>query len=200
MSPNFSIYPQFMFHLRRSQFLQVFNNSPDETAFYRHVINREDVTNSLIMIQPTLTSYAFNQPPAPVLLDSLSAQPEVILLLDTFFHILIWHGETIAQWRREGYQDNPEYQGFKVLLEQPRADAQELLVDRFPIPRYIECDQGGSQARFLLSKLNPSTTHQSGGSYYGQQQQPQSQPIFTDDVNLQVFMEHLKKLSVAGTS
>ena len=35
LSDNFSIYPQFMFHLRRSQFLQVFNNSPDETAFYR---------------------------------------------------------------------------------------------------------------------------------------------------------------------
>lgn len=37
LAPNFSIYPQFMFHLRRSQFLQVFNNSPDETAFYRFV-------------------------------------------------------------------------------------------------------------------------------------------------------------------
>lgn len=35
LTDNFSIYPQFMFHLRRSQFLQVFNNSPDETAFYR---------------------------------------------------------------------------------------------------------------------------------------------------------------------
>ena len=33
---NFSLYPQFMFHLRRSQFLQVFNNSPDETTFYRY--------------------------------------------------------------------------------------------------------------------------------------------------------------------
>lgn len=31
----FSMYPQFMFYLRRSQFLHVFNNSPDETAFYR---------------------------------------------------------------------------------------------------------------------------------------------------------------------
>jgi protein transport protein SEC23 len=37
LGDNFSIYPQFMFHLRRSQFLQVFNNSPDETAFYRWV-------------------------------------------------------------------------------------------------------------------------------------------------------------------
>ena len=36
LAPNFSIYPQFMFHLRRSQFLQVFNNSPDETIYYRY--------------------------------------------------------------------------------------------------------------------------------------------------------------------
>ena len=35
LAENFSLYPQFMFHLRRSQFLQVFNNSPDETSFYR---------------------------------------------------------------------------------------------------------------------------------------------------------------------
>jgi protein transport protein SEC23 len=35
LTPTFSIYPQFMFHLRRSQFLQVFNNSPDETSYYR---------------------------------------------------------------------------------------------------------------------------------------------------------------------
>jgi hypothetical protein len=27
-----------------------------------------------------------------------------ILLLDSFFHVLIWHGETIAQWRKAGYQ------------------------------------------------------------------------------------------------
>ena len=37
LAENFSLYPQFMFHLRRSQFLQVFNNSPDETAYYRSV-------------------------------------------------------------------------------------------------------------------------------------------------------------------
>merc|ERR1711959_712992 len=30
LTETFSLYPQFMFHLRRSQFLQVFNNTPDE--------------------------------------------------------------------------------------------------------------------------------------------------------------------------
>ena len=59
-----------MFHLRRSQFLQIFNNSPDETSYYRHKLAREDTMNSLIMIQPTLTAYSFSGPPTPVLLDS----------------------------------------------------------------------------------------------------------------------------------
>jgi len=200
LSDNFSIYPQFMFHLRRSQFLQVFNNSPDETAFYRHILNEEDVNNSLIMIQPTLMSYTFDTPAQPVLLDSVSIKPDVILLLDTFFHILIFHGETVAQWRKAGYQDQDGYENFKELLAAPAADAQELLVDRFPIPRYVVCDQGGSQARFLLSKLNPSTTHMSAGMYGSGPGGSAGQAIFTDDVSLQVFMEHLKRLAVGAST
>lgn len=93
LSENFSLYPQFMYHLRRSQFVQVFNNSPDETSFYRHMLMREDLTQSLIMIQPILYSYSFNGPPEPVLLDTSSIQPDRILLMDTFFQILIFHGE-----------------------------------------------------------------------------------------------------------
>ncbi|KAK7048479.1 protein transport protein SEC23 [Favolaschia claudopus] len=197
LTDNFSIYPQFMFHLRRSQFLQVFNNSPDESAFYRHILNEQDVNNSLIMIQPTLMSYTFDTPPQPVLLDSVSIKHDVILLLDTFFHILIFHGELVAQWRKQGYQDQEGYDNFKELLEVPVADAQDLLVDRFPIPRYIVCDQGGSQARFLLSKLNPSTTHMTN-NMYGSQAAGAGQAIFTDDVSLQVFMEHLKRLAVGA--
>ncbi|KAL7424541.1 GTPase-activating protein S23 [Cryptotrichosporon argae] len=195
---NFSIYPQFMFHLRRSQFLQVFNNSPDETAFYRHVLNDADVNNSLIMIQPTLMSYGFDSEPHPVLLDSVSIRPDVILLLDTFFHILIFHGETIASWRKEDYQSKEGYENFRELLDAPVEMAQELLEDRNPIPRYVVCDQGGSQARFLLSKLNPSTTHMSGAGYGAQA--GAGQAIFTDDVSLQVFMEHLKRLAVGAST
>lgn len=198
LEKNFSLYPQFMFHLRRSQFLQVFNNSPDETAFYRHVLNHEDVSNSLIMIQPTLDSYTFDQDGSQaVLLDSTSIQPDHILLLDTFFHILIFNGETIAEWRKVGYQDQEGYENFKALLEQPKEDARDLIQDRFPLPRFIVCDAGGSQARFLLSKLNPSTTHTTG-AYGGVSQTAQT--IFTDDVSLQTFMDFLMKLAVSGTN
>lgn len=89
-----------------------------------HVLNREDVNNSLIMIQPTLMSYGFGGPPNPVLLDSVSIKPDVILLLDTFFYVLIFHGETIAAWRNAGFHEQPNYENFKVLLENPTVDAQ----------------------------------------------------------------------------
>lgn len=196
LSENFSLYPQFMYHLRRSQFVQVFNNSPDETSFYRHMLMREDLTQSLIMIQPILYAYSFGGPPEPVLLDTSSIQPDRILLMDTFFQILIFHGETIAQWRALRYQDMPEYESFAQLLRAPVDDAQEILQSRFPVPRYIDTEQGGSQARFLLSKVNPSQTHNNMYAYGGDG----GSPVLTDDVSLQVFMEHLKKLAVSSTA
>ncbi|KAI9500626.1 GTPase-activating protein S23 [Coemansia spiralis] len=191
---NFSMYPQFMYHLRRSQFLQVFNSSPDETAFYRHCLFREDTNNSLTMIQPSLMSYGFEGAPAPVLLDSVSMKPDVILLLDTFFHILIWHGETIAEWRNAGYHEKPEYENLRLLLEAPAEDAQGLLVDRTPVPRYVVCDQHGSQARFLVSKLNPSTSYNTANQYGG------GEAVLTDDVNINSFISVLNSLAVKGAS
>ncbi|XP_024538539.1 protein transport protein Sec23A [Selaginella moellendorffii] len=189
LSSNFSLYPQFMYHLRRSQFLSVFNNSPDETAFFRLMLNREGVVGSLIMIQPTLFSYSFEGPPVPVLLDVSSITPERILLFDSYFYVVVHYGSTIAQWRKLGYHNDPAYESFKALLEAPVNDARAVMEDRVPVPRLVECDQHGSQARFLLAKLNPSVTHNSNA--YGN-----VEVIFTDDVSLQVFIEHLQRLAV----
>jgi protein transport protein SEC23 len=74
-------------------------------------------------------------------------------------------------------------------LNAPLQDAQCILKTRFPIPRYIVCDQHKSEARFLLSMLNPSVTHHTSDM-------SSAQMIFTDDVSLRVFMEHLIKLAV----
>merc|ERR1719149_398413 len=191
LSSSFSIYPQFMFHLRRSQFLQVFGNSPDETAYNRMILMRENTTNSLIMIQPTLLAYSFTGPPVPVLLDVTSIAPDRILLLDTFFQVIVFHGETVSAWRKQGYHEDPEHTNFRELLSAPKEDAAMLLHERFPVPMYVECDQYGSQARFLLAKLNPSVTHNSKEGHAAA-----SDFLFTDDVSLQVFMDHLKRLAV----
>lgn len=188
LTPEFAIFPQFMFHLRRSQFLTVFGYSPDESAYYRHCLLRESTTNSLVMIQPSLLSYSFNGPPVPALLDATSVRSDTILLLDSFFYVVVFHGDTIAAWRDQKFHEDPQHINFKNLLEAPQADAQLIMDSRFPVPRYIVCDQHKSQSRFLMAKLNPSVTHNSMDG--------QGEVIFTDDVSLKVFMEHLMNLAV----
>ena len=115
-------------------------------------------------------------------------------------------GETIAAWKKLGYQNQPEYENFAQLLQAPIDDAQEILQARgqrmiginpegssyvyerttkvcyficfmhadrdsfrlqarFPVPRYVVTEAGGSQARFLLSKVNPSQTHNNMVNY-----------------------------------
>ncbi|XP_057544863.1 protein transport protein SEC23 G [Amaranthus tricolor] len=192
LSSNFSLYPQFMYYLRRSQFINVFNSSPDETAFFRLMLNREGVVGSLIMIQPTLFQYSFDGPPIPVLLDICSVSPDVILLFDSYFYVVIHYGSKVAQWRKLGYHKDPSHETFKKLLEAPEVDAEQLVAERMPVPKVIKCDQHSSQARFLLAKLNPSVTHNSRYAAEG------SEIILTDDVSLQVFMDHLQELAVQG--
>ena len=97
-------------------------------------------------------------PPIPVLLDVSSISPDVILLFDSYFYIVIHYGSKIAQWRKLGYHKDPNHENLRKLLEEPEVDAEALLVDRFPVPKLIKCDQHGSQARFLLARLNPSVT------------------------------------------
>lgn len=190
LSPRISIFPQFMFHLRRSQFVQVFNNSPDETAYFRMILNRENVANSVVMIQPSLISYSFHSGPEPALLDVASIAADRILLLDSYFTIVIFHGATIAQWRKAGYHHQPEHQAFAHLLQAPRDDADAIVKERFPVPRLVVCDQHGSQARFLLAKLNPSATYNTDASF------PTGDIIFTDDVSFEVFLDHLQRLAI----
>lgn len=194
LSPCFSLFPQFMFNLRRSQFVQVFNNSPDETAYFRMLLYRENITNAAVMIQPSLISYSFNSLPAPALLDVASIAADRILLLDSYFSVVIFHGMTIAQWRNMGYQNQAEHQAFAQLLQAPHDDAQIIVRERFPVPRLVICDQHGSQARFLLAKLNPSATYSNA-----HEMASGTEMIFTDDVSLQVFFEHLQRLAVQSS-
>merc|ERR1719316_2147523 len=145
--------------------------------------------NSLVMIQPALLQYSFDEgPPKPVLLDSGSLKPNVILLLDAFFHVVIWRGETIQLWYEAGYQEKEEYANFATLLRAPAEDAKQILAGRFPVPKFIQTNAGGSQARFLTSKVNPSTTHNTSNQFGPSA--ADSSVVITDDVSLKVFMDH----------
>jgi len=74
------------------------------------ILNRESVSNSVVMIQPSLISYSFHSGPEPALLDVVSIAADKILLLDSYFTVVIFHGSTIAQWRKAGYHELPEHQ------------------------------------------------------------------------------------------
>jgi len=78
-----------------------------------------------------------------------SISPDRILLLDTYFNVVVFHGETVAEWKRQNYQDNPEYASFKQLLEAPQEEAKELMRERFPYPRFVDCNQHGSQVIYV---------------------------------------------------
>ena len=95
------------------------------------------------MIQPTLTAYAFQQAPAPALLDVQSIEPDRILLLDAYFYVVVFHGSTVAQWRKAGYHEQEEHKAFADMLKAPVAAAQDICKNRFPVPRYVNCDQNG---------------------------------------------------------
>jgi len=188
-----ALFPHFLFHLRRSPFMQIFNSSPDEASYHRCVLLRENTANSIVMIMPSLVSYSLENHGVgqPVALDAESIRPDTMLLLDTFFHVVVFHGENIVAWREAKYQDMPEHAEFRHLLHAPKDDAQFLMKDRIPQPRYIVCDQGKSQSRFLMSKVNPSVTHNNsdvGGS---------GQTVFTDDASFKSFYDHLRAIATS---
>jgi len=178
-----------MFHFRRSSLVNTFGMSPVETSFFRHYALREPVNNVLTMIQPSLDKYSLDTAePEPVLLSATSLTNEVILVLDTFFHVIVWIGKTIHLWKEAKYHENEQYQHLKVLLEVPIEDAKNLIRARFPIPLYVECVQNTSQARFLTASVDP-------GQITGLGQQ-QGETVNTEDASLQRFLEHLQKFAV----
>jgi len=73
----------------------------------------------------------------------------------------------------------------------------KMIKNRYPYPKVLETDQDGSDARILISKINPSSTHHSTqGQNFGESV---GTVVLTDDASLQDFMAHLKKLAVEQT-
>lgn len=150
--------------------------------------------HSLVMIQPALMEYSLEHAtPQAVLLDSMSLKDNVILLMDTFFHVVVWRGATIQQWFEAKYHEKEEYAHLRELLQNPAQDAKDILEDRFPVPKFVQTYANGSQARFLAARVNPSKTHVTENGMPGTHE---SSVVLTDDASLRVFMQALIKYAV----
>jgi protein transport protein SEC23 len=190
LGASFANLPQFLYHLRRSPFMSTFNSSPDSTTSLRHSLLLEDVTSSLFMIQPTLMQFKLDMPAAPVMLDTANLQRACVLLLDTFFRVLVWHGADIAAWRDRGYQEQPEYANLKAVLEAPLEEARALIEERFPTPLLVVCDQDSGLARYLLARCNPSAQNYDALTGRGDDN------LGTDEPSLARFFAKLKEVAV----
>ncbi len=82
------------------------------------LLNRETTSDAITMIQPALQAYSMGGAQAePVMLDVASVTPDRVLLLDSYFTVVVWHGSTVAQWRKADYHLQEEYAHLKPLME-----------------------------------------------------------------------------------
>lgn len=187
------MFPQFIFYLRRSAFIQHFNASIDEIVVYRTTLLHENVNNCTIMIQPVMYSYTAEQPEAtPVFLDIQNMKSDNVLFLDTFFNVIVWHGEEVGGWRDQELHLQEDYSNIKMMLESPQEYAQQLLSERIPVPKFISCDAGSGQERHIKAVVDPSIS--------GSSSKVISDGFASDDVTLSKFMEYLIKVVVSTNS
>ena len=189
LTEEFKYLPQFIFYLRRSLVLQNFNASPDEVAQFKTVLLKENVINSMTMIQPILLAYTPDDNDfIPVGLEAENMKADRVLLLDAYFFICIWYGEDVCSWREAGYQNEPEYENIKNMLDSPMDYAQNIIMERMPVPRFVSADYNSGQERLIKSVLDPSQegTQDFKEGYF-----------VSDDVTLKVFNEYLIKKVVA---
>ena len=190
LTEEFKYLPQFIFYLRRSLVLQNFNASPDEVAQFKTVLLKENVVNSMTMIQPILLSYSPDDTDyTPVSLEAENMKADRVLLLDAYFFICIWYGEDVCSWREAGYQNEPEYENIKNMLDSPVDYAQNIIMERMPVPRFVSADYNSGQERLIKSVLDPSLegTQDFKEGYF-----------VSDDVTLKVFSEFLIKKVVTS--
>ncbi|KAK1350515.1 GTPase-activating protein S23 [Hamiltosporidium tvaerminnensis] len=178
---NMVYYPNFIYFLRRSLIVQRETSSPDENAYYRNLVMRERVNECMTMIVPTLISFHYQGEIKPVEMDSKSLKDDCILLLDTFHNVVLWRGESIASWIKEGYHLKEDFKYFKEILDEAETKAKSLVNERFPTPQFVVCDRYGSQERILLAKVNPSL---------------KNSVVVTDDIDFETFYKHLCKIVV----
>lgn len=192
LNSRFNLFPQFMYYLRRSPFISDFNSSLDESVFYKSSLMNETMVNCTIMIQPILYVYTAENPePNPVHLDIEHMKDVNVLYMDAFFFICIWHGATVANWRDKGLQEDPEYENIKLMLDLPQESAQETLLERLPVCKFISCDSGNGQERYIKFTVNPSCGNSEVNTGI-------PEGFYTDDVSIKKFWDHLRKKVVCS--
>jgi hypothetical protein len=115
-------YPELM-HSTRLQHLYLQPGSRGLIQFVTHYQHLS--AQQRLRVTTIARNFAPRQDHPLLLQPSTKRFPDVIRLLETFSHILIFHGEPVAQWHKAAPKD---YENFKELLETPVADARVCII------------------------------------------------------------------------
>jgi len=182
-------FARIVYNFRRSTFMQTFNCSPDETAVANFHLIAAPADMALRMICPVLMRYTLGGSCDCVPLAASSVADDVVLVLDTFFTVVILVGHKLALLQR-AETAGEDLQQLRAVLAKAAGDAMAIVHSRFPCPRYVECSQYSGNARFLLSLLDPETSATARAAADISQLMP------SEDVSYQTFVQHLAKLIV----
>lgn len=82
---------------------------------------------------------------------------DVILLLDSYFIVLVWYGSHIYTWKQDKVFEQEEYSYLTELFTNPIDDSSSIMYERVPVPNFYETFKGDGKERYLKSRVNPST-------------------------------------------
>ena len=181
-----NIIPQYFYYLRKSNFVKKYASSLDEMVYYRNSIIRQNIDNTLVMIQPQIIEYSLeNEEPVPVLPNLSCLKSDVVLLCDTYFNIIIWYGQNVKGWIDEEYHLQEGYEHIKELIDMPEEDMRLILEDRLVVPNKVKAHMGSPSERLIKSKLNPETQDKENSEAL------ETGNFVSDDASLSTFMNRL---------
>lgn len=151
--------PAIFYHLRRNpQLINIFNSSPDETAYNIAWFMRANTENSLTMIKPKFYLLGEKTVAVPLALDTLGrARPGQFLVFDSLFNIIVYYNYREAHEKLSLHPSNNEdiLFGDDETYKAPLAFVKSLTALRLLPSKIVITQTNHSQARFLMARLSP---------------------------------------------
>lgn len=120
-------------------------------------------------------------------LDFQEMKDDAVLLMDSYFNVIVWFGEHIQGWKEDKMNEDPEYEYLTELFEAPVRDASEIIYDRLPVSNFYETFKNDGKERYLKARVNPSTSSQVETDGH----------FISDDAPINLFMDFLVKSVVS---
>lgn len=159
LNQKFKELPSLIYSLRKnSDLIKIFNSSPDETTYYHSWFLRMNMPLSIKVIEPVLINVADHITRLP--LDSTCfdfAPADSFLILDTGFTLTLYY-KCHNQNKLDLHPSDNDFMIENKESKLPWNIIEQYISERQIVPKIVITQTNHSQARFLVSRLNPTTS------------------------------------------